>query len=111
VKLALCFVALTLSWGIVGLPWLFQPAVTNFSGIGSDTDVERIHARFPNFLVDPATLENTGEDVWSAWFIAEVYTRLAIVAGSWILVAAMLWLLDWHSRKTEVRRITNWTPR
>ena len=111
VRLALCFVALTLSWGIVGLPWLFQPALTNFSGIGSDSDVERIHARLPKFLVDPATLENTGEDVLMEWFVAEANARLAIVAGSWFLVAAMIWLLDWHSQKTEIRRITTWTPR
>ncbi len=111
VRLALSLVALTLSWGIVGLPWLVQPVLMDFGGIGSDTDVERIHARFPNFLLDPATLENSGEDVWMAWISAEIYTRLAIVAGSWFLVAAMIWLLDWHSQKTEIRRITTWTPR
>ena len=108
---AFVMLVFTVAWGIIGLPWLVQPVLMDFGGIGSDTDVERIHARFPNFLLDPATLENSGEDVWMAWISAEFYTRLAIVAGSWFLVAAMIWLLDWHSRKTEIRRITTWTPR
>lgn len=111
VRLALCFAALTLSWGIVGLPWLFQPALTNFSGIGPHSDVERIHARFPSYLIEPATLENTGEDVLMEWFVAEINARLAIVAGSLLLVAVMIWLLDWRSRLSEFRRITTWTPR
>lgn len=111
VKLALCFVAFTLSLGVVGLPWIFQPTSTNLGGIGPDSDIERIHSRFPSFLVDPATLGNAGDDLFMKWLVAEINTRLAIVAGSWLLVAAMLWLLDWRSRRSKVLRITTWTSR
>ena len=103
---ALGFVLVTLGWGFIGLPWVFAPALAGFGGLGWDPNIQGIRTRFPGFLVDPATMENTAEDVWMAWFAVEIKTRLAIVIGSWLLVVAGLWFLDWRSRRTEVRRIT-----
>ena len=109
---ALCFMALTLAWGIIGLPWGFAPALTGFGGLGvSDSGIKEIQTRFPSFLVDPATFENGNQDVWMDWFAAEIKTRLAIVVGSWLLVVALLWFLDWRSRRSEVLKIESWKPR
>ena len=108
---ALCFMALTLAWGIIGLPWGFAPAISGFGGLGWNSDVEMIHSQFPGFLLDPATFEGGVHDIFMPWLVAELKLRLALVAGSWLLVAAMLWRLDWRSRRSEVRRITTWTPR
>lgn len=101
----------TMAWGVIGWFWGFQPVFTNFGGIGPDSDVERIHARFPGFLVDPASVGAEDADIVMTWWMAEINTRLALVAGSWLLVAAVLWVLARRSRRSEVRRITTWTPR
>lgn len=111
VRVALCFVILTLAWGVIGLLWASAPVRTGFGGLGWYSDVAMIHVQFPSFLVNPTSVGAEGDDIFTTWLIAEINTRLALVAGSWLLVAAVLWVLARRSRRSEVRRITTWTPR
>ena len=102
-RLALYVAGVTLVWGIVGLPWVVAPAMVNFSGIGSDSGVERVHSRFPSFLVDPATLAG-GDDllVFMPWLVAELKLRFALVTGSWLLGIALIWLVHRQRHRSEV---------
>lgn len=109
--LALGFVLLTLASSVFGFIWGFAPAITIIGGLGWDSEIEIIRAQFPSYLVDPAPLADTAGNVMMDWLPLEIYARLAVVIGSWLLLAFMLWLMDRRSRKTEVRRITTWTPR
>lgn len=106
-QLALCAVGFTLTWGFIGWLWACQPFVAGFSGIG-EWDAARIRAAFPNYIVDPGTVvTRSGIDIME-WQVAELKTRLALVAGSWLAGVVALWIFYRHSRRHEAPRITNW---
>ena len=105
VRLALCFVILTLAWCFVGLLWASAPVRTGFGGLGWDSDVAMIHVQFPSFLVDPASVGAEGDDIFMTWLIAEINTRLALVAGSWLVGTVGLWIVQRRNRRSLVLRV------
>lgn len=108
----LCFMSLTLDWGTIGLPWAFAPLFVDFGGLGvSESGIKEIQTRFPTFLVDPATFENGNQYVLVDWIQAEGTLRLALVAGSWLLMVAVFWFVQRRYRRSLVLRIESWTPR
>ncbi len=107
---ALCAVGFALVWGILGLLWSCQPAVHGFGGIG-EWDAARIRSAFPNFVLDPALAAAGTDDLLMTWMVTEMKTRLALIAGSWFLGVAVLWLIHRRSRRATVLRIESWTPR
>ena len=109
-RLALYMVGFTLVWGIIGLLWSCQPAVHGFGGLG-EWDASRIRSAFPHYVVDPALAAEGIDDLLGTWMVTEIETRLALVVGIWLLGIVVLWFVHRRSRRTEVRRITTWTPR
>jgi len=109
-RFAFVMLLFTVAWGIIGWLWACQPAMTNFSGLG-DWDSVQIRAYFPSFIVDPASVGAEGDDILTTWWIAEIKTRLALVAGSWLRGVAVLWFFHRRSRRSLVLRIESWKPR
>lgn len=108
---ALVMLVLTVAWGIVGWFWGFAPALTGFGGLGWEWDAAMFRSQFPSFLVDPASVGAEGDDIFTTWFIAEIKTRLTLVAGSWLVGMVVLWFVQRRYRRSLVLRIESWKPR
>ncbi len=102
-----CLLGLTLLWVFFGLYWAFQPAFTDFSGLGNDSELERIYARFPSYLVNPATIGIPENEVLLPWCVAEFKLRLSLVAGGWLLAVVALGLVRRRFR-SRVLRVETW---
>lgn len=103
-RFAFVMLVFTVAWGILGLLWSCQPAIQGFGGLG-EWDAARIHAHFPSFIVDPVSVAAEADDIVTTWQIAEMKTRLALVAGSWLLGVAVLWFFHRRSRRSLVLKV------
>jgi hypothetical protein len=94
----------TVAWGVIGWLWGCQPALLGFNGLG-DWDSAQIRAYHPSFLMDPATVEAEGDDLRTTWVVAELTTRLVLVAGSWLVGMVVLWFAHRRYRRSLVLRV------
>lgn len=109
-RFAFVMLVFTVAWGILGLLWSCQPAIHGFGGLG-EWDAARIGAYFPSFIVEPVSVAAEGGDIVTTWQIAEMNTRLVLVAGSWLIGVAVLWFVHRRSSRSVVLRIESWKPR